>query len=283
MNKFAILADTSQDYTFEDAEKYGFYLVSYYVTMGGKTYKDLVDLDNKTFYQTMGQYDSLKTSIPSPDDVEQAIAKIKEDGYTDILCCTSASVLTGMYNLACLIRDSHPELNMMVFDTESIAMGTGLHTMRAIRLRDQGYTLQETYDDLVKHKAGSTTRALFRTLKYVIKGGRLTPLKGTLGMLLRINPLLKIVDGQVTIMERIRGRQKSLDRLIEVTKEELAGNRPYYLAIFAGDNDEELAKLEEALQDEIARADFFIKSEFTPVLGVHAGPQAIGAGYYFVD
>lgn len=283
MHKFAIIADTSQGLSFEDARENDFYLLSYYLKMGDTTYTDLVDIDNTYFYEHMGDFDELKTSIPSPDDVEQAITKIKAEGYTDILCCTSAPEVTGMYNLLNLIKQHHPELNMYIVDTKQIAMGTGLQTMRAVHLRNQGWSAQEVYDYLRTRTKNGMSRALFRTLKYVIKGGRLTPFKGTIGMLLRINPLLEMIDGNVTIIEPIRGKRKSLNRLIEITKRDLDVDRPYYLSVYHGNNPEELKILFEELKEEIQRAQFFMTTGMTPVLGVHSGPRAVAISYFFTD
>ena len=62
MNKIGIIADTAQDLDLELGEKYGIEILSYHVQMGEKTFKDLVDIDSRTFYQTMDQ----NLYIPSP-------------------------------------------------------------------------------------------------------------------------------------------------------------------------------------------------------------------------
>lgn len=78
MNRIAIVADTSQDLDFKTAEKYNIYLIPYYIQMGEDHLKDLVEIDKKTFYETMDSYDILSTGTPPISDVIEKLEELEK-------------------------------------------------------------------------------------------------------------------------------------------------------------------------------------------------------------
>lgn len=282
MKKFAILADTSHNFDLKTAEKYDIYLLKYYLTLGDKTYQDLTEIETRHFYKVMKDYDELYTAVPGPEDAQKMIDQIRKDGYKDILTLTSSADVTGMYNLQELIKKENPDLNIKVLDTRSVSMGSGFQGIYAAMLRDKGMDLETVYNKLSEKIKDSYIYAIFRTLDYVVKGGRLSPIKGAIGKLFHIHPILGFEEGKIKIHELVRGEKKSFEKLLSYIKNTLNG-RPYFLNIFSGDNDEEREVLKERLKNEIKNAVLYLETDITPVLGVHGGPGSIGCIIYYVD
>ncbi len=274
--KLAIIADSTHDFTFELGKRFNVEVLSYYIQMDDHTYKDLVDIDSRTFYEKMENYDVLSTGIPPMQDIIDLLNRLKNEGYQEVLMISSAAKLTGMYNLHALTKENYSELDIYVFNTNQIAAGTAHYTIKAAQLRDQGYSAEEIIKQLEPLNKSIHTYALFRTLKYVVKGGRFNKYAGLIGNLLNINPLLYLDDGEMTIQKKVRGTRKSLTALAAAIRKDIGDAKHFNLFVFSGNNQTEITELKDMLSDLIARADLFLETELTPVLGVHAGPKSIG-------
>lgn len=285
MNKIGIIADTSQDLTFELGEKYDIEILSYHVQLGNRHYKDLIDIGTREFYQTMGNYDTLMTGIPSVTDLEEKLNKFRDEGTKDILIFVSSDKLTGLEALAGTVKSYYKGLNIHIYQTRQIGSSAGLFSIYAAELRERNYTLDQIVQELdrIKSKENVNIMALFRTLKYIVKGGRFNKYKGMVGMFLKINPVLRLIDGSIEVVDKVRGKQKSLKVLADTIKDDLKDAKKYKIVLFSGDNDEEIQDLKELLKAEIDNAEMYLETELTTVLGVHAGPKSIGVSYMILD
>ncbi len=281
--KIAIVADSTHDFTFELGKRFNVEVLSYYIQMGDQTYKDLVEIDSRTFYQKMENYDTLSTGIPPMQDIIDLLDRLKAEGYEEVLMIASSAKLTGMYNLHSLTKETYHDLVVHIFESGQIASGAAHLTIQAALLRDQGLSAEEIISQLELLKNNIHTYALFRTLKYVVKGGRFNKYAGLLGNLLNINPLLYLEDGEMTVQKKVRGTKKSLAALANAIKRDLDGVKRFNLFVFSGNNPTEITELKEMLSNLADRAELFLETELTPVLGVHAGPKSIGISAMILD
>lgn len=283
MKKLAIFGDTSQDLTYEIGEQFGIEVLPYYIQMGNENYKDLEEMTSKKFYETMGNYDNLSTGTPPPQDITNKLDEVKERGYEQVLVITSSEKLTGMYALFGTMRSYYEDLDIHLFDTNQIGGGAGIFTVYAGQLNQEGKSLEDILEELNRVRNQVRLYALFRTLKYLVKGGRFNKYKGMIGTLLNINPLLTTEDGEIIVKSKVRGKKSSLSAMIRTVKEEIGDSKRYRLIIFSGQNPEEVKILKDSLKEEIENAEHVLETEFTPVLGCHAGPNSIGVGTMRLD
>lgn len=283
MNKLAIVADTTMNFTFEMAEAHGVTLVPYYLQLDDQHLRDQVDITSDQFYRVMERKKILSTGIPSVQEVTDVLDTLKKQGYTHVLCLVSSEKLTGMKNLYEVIKSDYQGLDILVYDTEHIAMSAGLLTMYAGYLNQEGVERNAIVDELDRVKPQTHIFALFRTLKYLVKGGRFNKYKGMLGTFLNVQPLLTAVDGAIEVADKLRGKKKSLLGLVDRVKSTIGSAKTYHLVLFSGHNPQELAQVRAYLSDEIAGAQACFQVELTPVLGVHAGPGALGAAVLVLD
>lgn len=283
MNKIAIVSDTSQDLDFKIAEKYNIDLIPYYIQMGEDHLKDLVDIEKKTFYETMDSYETLSTGTPPVSDVIEKLEELEQKGYQEAILITSSEKLTGMKNVYDTVKSYDLKISLRIYNSSQIAASAGLLAIYASMLRDMGKTSDEIMKELKEKEPSTSIYALFRTLKYVVKGGRFNKYKGLIGAFLHINPICHLDNGEIQIVDKVRGKKKSLDALIRLTKEEIESSKDYMLVVFSGNNKDEMDSLKVALEDEIRKARVFLETDLTPVLGVHAGPGSIGTSVLKLD
>ncbi len=283
--KLAIVADSTHDFTFELGKRFNVEVLSYYIQMDEETYKDLVEIDSQTFYQKMENYDTLSTGIPPMQDIIDLLDRLKNEGYEEVLMIASSAKLTGMYNLHSLAKEtcSDDKLTVHIFESGQIASGAAHLTIQAAKLRNQGHSAEEIIEQLESLKKNIHTYALFRTLTYVVKGGRFNKYAGLLGNLLNINPLLYLEAGELSVQKKVRGTKKSLAALAGAIRNDLADAKRFNLFVFSGNNPAEISELKEMLSDLADRAELFLETELTPVLGVHAGPKSIGISAMILD
>lgn len=285
MNKIAIITDSSSNLNFELAEKYDIVIIPYKIQMDGKSYDDLIEIEPEKFYDCIEEK-NLLTGIPSPEECFKVIDDLIEKGINEIIIFTMAPKLSGMYNLMRIVKSEYTsKVKIEVIHSDTTAFGTGLLSVYASELRKEGMDFKSIVDNC-KNKVESKkvgVYALFRTLKYVIRGGRLNKFKGAIGEFLKIQPIVCMEDGELNIIEKLRGEKLSRNRLLEIVKNDLKDAKKYYLAFFNAKNNDEVIYMKEALKDEIQKADKFFDETLTSVLGVHAGPSCIGAAYLIVE
>ncbi|MDO4773031.1 MAG: DegV family protein [Bacillota bacterium] len=283
MSKIAIFGDTSQDFTQELAREHGIECFFYQIQMDEAHYKDQVDIKSETFYQKLPEHEVLKTGTPAPYDIIEKLEQMRSEGYSDIIMITSSVKLTGMYNLYATHGDSYEGMKLHLIDTENIASGAGLFVIYASRLRAQGLSADEIVCRVKERKDKVSIFALFRTLSYLVRGGRFNKYKGMIGNLLNIMPMLEMRDGMLELKDRYRGKSRSLEALKSVATKEISGYQKYCLVIFSADNQEEVELLKRKMKDEIEGAELFIETQLTPVLGVHSGPGVIGVTIFGLE
>ena len=258
-------------------------MIPYYLQMGENSYKDGVDISGEEFYSTVDKYELLKTGIPPVQEVLDTIDSLIEEGYDEFICAHSSSDLTGMVNLYNSVRQMKPEIKIYTVDTRLVGSAAGMFPILAAQLRDQGKTASEIVEILKSLVGKGQVFAIFRELKYLVNGGRMSKAKGLIGSLLKISPILTVKTGEIEIVDKVRGDKKSIQKMVEALKETKGNSKKYFLSLFKGANEEEFQMLKSLLTDEIENAELYYETLLSPVLGVHGGPKVIGASILVLD
>jgi DegV family protein with EDD domain len=141
-----------------------------------------------------------------------------------------------------------------------------------------GSKVREVIDKLEKIRDHTYIYVLVETLKFLVKGGRLSATSGFLGTLLKIKPLLHITrDGSLAPFEKIRTTAKAQQRLLEIIKSDIEGKNVIMFIAYTN-NEDKAAEIKQQLLEE--RPDLKVELvPLTPVVGAHAGPGTLGVGY----
>lgn len=281
MSKVGIIIDTACDLPKEAYEELNVAMLPLWVHFSDKSYRDLVDIEKDEFYGLLDK-EFPKTSTPSPLEIKEIIDKELASGVNEVIIITLSSRLSGANNLANLVAMDY-DGKVKVFDTKNIAIGSGFYAYRAASLRDQGHSADEIIkimeDDRAKMK--SRTYFVIPELTNLINGGRIGKVRGVIGQLLHIKPIITCdADGVYYDVDKVRGFAKAQRRLVDKIKDELKDTKDYYLAICHGANPEALEAVKDALKDEVARAKIYVEEQIAPTLAVHTGRGLVGVAYY---
>lgn len=252
------------------------YIVPLTVNFGSEEFIDGVNISNYDFYKKLQTSDlSPTTSQAGPDNFIKVFDQI--DKNDSALVITLAANLSGTYQSAILAAQDYD--NIHIVNSESVALGLGILIEYAIKLIDQGLTLEEIIDELEEKKKKIRILGIFDTLEYLQKGGRLSKAAAFAGEILKIKPIISIEAGEITVPAKARGNKKA----ISIFNKELSENSeinydlPFSFG-YTGLSDENLVNYFEYSKD--LWPESYDHISIGSVVGTHAGPGAIAIAYF---
>lgn len=274
MNKIKLLVDGGCDLPENILEKYNIELVGLNVSFNDESYIAGVEIDNETFYKKMSESKELpKTSCPSPDRFLEAYK-----GDEDVLIITVSSLLSGTYSSAKLAKDMYEDENsskkIEVLDSMSGSIGQGLLAIKAAELINEGKTLDEIVSILEKLKNDVIFYGTLETLENAIKGGRINPLAGKLINALNFKAIIQITEGVVKPIDKARGVNNSLKKVLEYVESNIKNADDKILVIAHAHCEDKASKIKESLEIKYKFKDIII-AEIGPVMGTYTSQGAI--------
>lgn len=213
-----IVTDSSADIPDELLKEHNIRVVPLTIRVNGKEFTERVNITPQEFYREMYESDQLpQTSQPAPARFAQVFQELSGKGM--VLCLTISSKLSGSFDSAKLGQKISGNPNVTVFDTLAGSIGHGLQVLKAAEFVREGLSVNTIWSKLSKMREEMKFLILLDTLENIIKGGRLSQFQGSLARILDIKVILHNVEGKVEILEKIRGKNKSLQRLIALVGE----------------------------------------------------------------
>jgi DegV family protein with EDD domain len=274
-----IITDTTSGLPREISERYHIPVIPQVINFGSKSYYEGVDIDNAMFMKMLTESKELpKTAAPPPELFVQEFTKLVPLGGT-ILCIHPSADVSGTVRSAFTATTDFPSSDIRIIDTRTI--GSSLATL--VELAAEWASKGEDADSIEKrlHQLIPRNRIYFLvdTLEYLAKGGRIGGATALLGSVLKIKPILALIDGKVDQFEKERTQKRAINRVIELVKIQAARNGEAYISVM------------HAAVPQLARefADIFC-SEFNqdnvPILDVppaivtHGGPGILAVAFF---
>ncbi|OPA80807.1 fatty acid-binding protein DegV [Paenibacillus selenitireducens] len=276
MSKIRVFSDSTCDLPPELREQHQIGIIPLYVTFGEDAYKDGVEMTPLQLFHKVDELGYLpKTASPSPGDFIQAFAPAIEAG-DDIIFIGLSTELSSTCQNAIIAADSFPEGRITVVDSRNLSTGIGLLVLKAVRAAEAGRTLQEIEQIVLDSRDRIETEFIIDTLDYLHKGGRCSSLQNFIGSLLKIRPVVKVVDGRMILAAKLRGkREKTLEQLIQNAlhfKDQLEGET---ISVTHALAEEEAIQVREILLRE-TNAKEVLLAETGCVISSHCGPHTVG-------
>lgn len=263
-----IITDSSADIPKEILENYNIRVVPLTIKLGDKEYLEGIDITSKEFFKKMFSLDELpKTSQPSPLAFSNVFKELSQDG--EILCLTISSGLSGTYQSALLGRDMC-EKPIKIFDTLGGSLAHGIQVIKAAKLAREGYNADEIIEELKILREGMNIFILLDTLENIVKGGRLNKFSGSIAKILNIKVLLEGINGKVEIKEKIRGKKKFLNRVLNVIEERNEDFSNTIFGITHVENLEDVEYIKTQISERFHPKDIII-NDMGATMGTYAG------------
>ena len=221
--KMQIIADTSCDLTPALASLLQVELVSFKLNIGERQFIDDETIDIKELLAAMKAHNGpATTACPSPEEFAQ-----KMRAAESCFVITISSKLSGCHNAAVVARDmvleETPDKQIYIFDSQSATCG---ETRIAMFLREcisEGMEFDAIVEKVNAFIAIMRTRFVLDDLSNLVKNGRISKAAGLLGTVLNLRPIMASDGhGEIIALEKVRGTQNAMRRLVEILAEETA-------------------------------------------------------------
>lgn len=236
------------------------------------------DTDNRAFFDKMRKGAVVKTQALNAYDYTQYFEPVLKAG-DDILYVTFSHAMSGTFSAMetaiAELKEAYPERKITVADTGGISMGAGMVAYHAARKHNEGASDEQVVEYVRALRSKIGCYFTVADLEYLKRGGRLSSFKAAMGTLFDLKPIIMMSEnGTLVNTEKVKGRKKSLHRLVEFMSEgEL--DLDYPVVIMNADCDEGAAFVIEAIKEKFPSADIW-ETLVGPVIGCHCGPDTIG-------
>ncbi len=268
-----IITDSTADLSADEYEKNSIGMVPLTIHLGEETWRDFLDVQPDAFYAMLRSSSVIPTtSQPSPQDFIDTYTPYVAKGEP-ILSIHLSSRLSGTFQSATLARTHFPEARIEVVDSFQASLGLGMAVLLCAEKSRSGSSFEEVVDFARTITRRTETYFSLDSLDYLHKGGRIGRAQALLGTLIKIKPLLKLSDGEIQPVEKIRTLERLLNRFVELV-EKAAQEGPLRLTVAESDNGEVVTRLLERLL-RIPGVTLVYRCKLGGVITSHAGPGPI--------
>lgn len=219
MGNVAIVTDSNSGISQAEAKELGIYVIPMPFLVDGKLYFEDVDMNKEQFYHFLENDADLSTSQPSPGDVMDLWDKLLKE-YDEIVHIPMSSGLSASCSTAMgLARDYDGKVQ--VVDNQRISVTMQQSVMDAKHLAAAGKSAAQIKEILEKEALESSIYLMVDTLKYLKKGGRITPAAALLGSALNLKPILQIQGDKLDAYKKVRGVKAAKKNMLEAMKKDV--------------------------------------------------------------
>ena len=227
MGNVAIVTDSNSGISQAEGKELGIYVIPMPFLVDGKLYFEDVDMNKEQFYPFLENDADLSTSQPSPGDVMDLWDKLLKE-YDEIVHIPMSSGLSASCSTAMgLARDYDGKVQ--VVDNQRISVTMQQSVMDAKHLVAAGKSAAQIKEILEKEALESSIYLMVDTLKYLKKGGRITPAAALLGSALNLKPILQIQGDKLDAYKKVRGVKAAKKNMLEAMKKDVEGRFSDYV------------------------------------------------------
>ncbi|MGI6659137.1 MAG: DegV family protein [Dethiobacteraceae bacterium] len=272
-----ILTDSAADLPQTIVEEYGIDVAPLHIYGDEQEYLDGKDLQSLQMFNEMRQGKVFKTSQVDPATFLAFFKQYAERGDSCIYVGFS-SELSATYQSAVLAKNEiqavYPDFTVETVDTKCASLGQGLAVLKAAQLVREGKSIPEILAGVEYYASHMEHIFTVEDLEYLYRGGRVSRAAAVVGGILHVKPLLEVNEGKLVPLEKIRGRNKVIRRMIELMGERGVELAKQTIAISHGDDLESATKLQELIKETYGCTDFIINT-IGCVIGAHVGPGTL--------
>ena len=221
MKKTAIVTDSNSGITQSRGKELGIYVLPMPFFIDGELFLEDISLTQEQFYERLGADSEISTSQPSPGDVMELWEKLLRE-YDEIVHIPMSSGLSNSCETAMSIAAEY-DGKVQVVNNQRISVTQEQSVYDAMKLRSQGKTAREIREVLEREKFQSSIYITVDTLKYLKKGGRVTPAAAAIGTVLNLKPVLQIQGEKLDAFAKVRGWKAAKKTMLKAIEADLSG------------------------------------------------------------
>ncbi len=277
--KVAIITDSNSGITQEEGKQLGIRIVPMPFMINGEEYLEDITLTQQEFYAKLGEGSEISTSQPSPESIMALWDEVLEE-YDEIVHIPMSSGLSGSCQTAMMLAEDY-DGKVEVVNNQRISVTQRQSALDAKELAAKGMCAAEIKEKLEAVKFDSSIYITLDTLKYLKKGGRITPAAAALGTLLRLKPVLTVQGEKLDAFAKARTMKQAKSMMVAaITKdlEERFGDRTgknVHLEVAHTDNQEEADEFAKELRELFPATGEIVIAPLSLSVSCHIGPGSL--------
>ena len=279
-NKVAIVTDSTAYLPEEYLKQYNITVTPLSVIWGNNVYRDGIDILPEEFYKRLADSKVMPTtSQVTPAVMQSTFQSLLEQGY-DVLGIFVSSKISGTFQSAVQALEliTGAEKKIALVDSLWATMAMGLPVLTAARAAQAGENLSKCQKVAENACAHSGVLFVMETLEFMRRGGRIGGAQALLGSVLNIKPILEMRDGRIEAVDKVRTKQKAIQRSVEVVAERVKGKTPIRIAVTHANSEVDALSLLESARAELNPIETFCCA-LSPVIGTHTGLGTVALNY----
>lgn len=282
---FEIVTDSSANLPDHMIDEYGLHILSLVFRVNDQEYKSYTEgekTDLKRFYTMMREKEHITTSLVNVEHAMELVESLLRQGK-DVLYIGFSSGLSGSYQATAMVinqlKEEYPNRKIYTVDTLAAALGEGLLVYYAANLKKEGKSIEEVYEWILNNRLHLCHWFTVDDLFFLLRGGRVSSASAIVGSMLSIKPVMHVDDeGHLIVMEKVRGRRKSLDALVSHMEQTVMNPEGQMVFISHGDCLEDAEYVKKKVMEKLPVKDVMVHI-LDPVIGAHSGPGTVALFY----
>ncbi|WP_435130436.1 DegV family protein [Actinacidiphila sp. bgisy144] len=279
----SIVTDSTAYLSPQALTRHAISLVPLTVVIDDEAFEEGTDISAPAVARALQRRRPVTTSRPSPAEFTAAYEAAAASGAQAIVSLHLSADFSGTYDAATVAAKEAP-VPVRVVDTGMVAMALGFTVLAAAEAAEAGGSPDDVVAAAERRAAATSAFFYVDTLDYLRRGGRIGAAQALFGSALAVKPLLRLADGRIELLEKVRTASKAVTRLEEIVVERAAagtgaggeGGGRVDLAVHHLAAGERAAALAERLRSRVPGLGELVVSEVGAVIGAHAGPGLLG-------
>ena len=281
MGKYKLIFDSTVYLNEEILKKNNVSVASLNVIEGDNSYRE-VDVSVQFIFDEQDKGKSWTTSQPAPGEFLEMYQEALAEGYEKVLVCGLSKDISGTYQSANLAKNmlDNPDL-VYIFDTQLCAFGSEMIAQELIRFVNEGLEYDEIISKtnvLIKNSGQMFT---VENLFSLVKGGRLSVARAAIGTVLRVKPIIKVVDGQLKLDKSERTYKKVHKYILDTMDATTKGYKVLNVYITSQFSADSANSIKEEVLDRFKDAKITYTEYLGPVFSIHVGRKGYGISWCY--
>ena len=279
MKKYGIIIDSTTYVSEKEINDFDISQVSLNIIDKEETYKES-EVDVNFVYNKLDNGNRLTTSQPSPGEFLDAYEKQFAKGYEKLFVICISEPLSGTYQSANLAKNmlDNPD-NVHIFQSNMAAFGNEMLTLELQKMIQEDKTEEEIIlriNNLLKF-----TNLIFtiENMVSLYRSGRISKAKAAVGSVLRLKPLIQMIDGKLDLLKSPRTHKGVLEAIIEAMKKTTKGFETIHVRILSHNSLEQAKVLESKIKDQFSNVIVSFNEYLGPVFSLHLGKRGYGVSW----
>ncbi len=275
MRKIAIVTDSNSGITQAQGKELGVHVIPMPFYINEELFYEDITLTQEQFYQKLAEDAEISTSQPSPADVMELWEDLLEE-YEEIIHIPMSSSLSSSCETAMMLSQDF-EGKVHVIDNQRISITMRQSVLDALEMAEKGMSASQIEEVLMREKLEASIYITVDTLKYLKKGGRITPTAAALGTVLNLKPVLQIQGGKLDSFAKVRGMKAAKKAMLEAMTNDMQSRfagKDMHLHIAHTCSDEEAQKWKEEVEAKFSGYDIYV-DKLSLSVSCHIGPGSL--------